>query len=265
MLILESIFVFMLGAICGSFFNVLILRKNTGESVVWDGSRCLSCNHKLLPSDLIPIFSYLILRGRCRYCGSRFSAQYPFVEFLIALLALAVYLKFRVFSPYSPVGEIPYSQWLFYFSAFSALFLVAAYDFRRKIIDSNFLYVFLAFSVLEAIWRWKLIADLEFAAQDIISSFVIALFFYLVWFFSGGRWMGRGDTDLAFATSLFLGYPLNIGMLLLSFWIGGLSGILLLLFRGNKYGLKSAIPLGPLLAVALFIAWYFGGFFSFLW
>ncbi len=77
--------------------------------------------------------------------------------------------------------------------------------------------------------------------------------------------MGRGDTDLAFVASLFLGFPLNIGMLLLSFWIGGFSGILLLVFRGSKYGLKSEIPFGPFLALALFIAWYFGGLFSFLW
>src|SRR3989344_9431032 len=247
MLILESIFVFALGAICGSFFNVLILRKNTGESVVWEGSRCLSCGHKLAPLDIIPIFSYLFLGGKCRYCGSKFSAQYPFVEFLVACLALAIYLKFAVISPYSPIGETPYLQWLFYFSAFSALFLVATYDFRQKIIDTHFLYVFLAFSALEAIWRWKLIMDLGFIAQDIISSFAIALFFYLVWFFSGGRWMGRGDTDLAFVASLFLGFPLNIGMLLLSFWIGGLTGILLLLFRGNKSGQKPEIPFGPYL------------------
>src|SRR3989338_151889 len=272
MLIMESIFVFMLGAIFGSFFNVLILRKNTGESVVWEGSRCLSCSHKLSFLDLIPIFGYFILRGKCRYCGSKFSAQYPLVEVFIALLALAIYLKFRVFSPYA-VSFTPYGlrlmayggRLLFYFSAFSALFLVAAYDFRRKIIDSHFLYVFLAFSAIEAVWRWRLLAGMEYVVQDIVSAFIIALFFYLVWFFSGGRWMGRGDTDLAFVASLFLGFPLNIGMLLLSFWIGGLTGILLLLFRGNKYGLKSEIPFGPFLAAALFIAWYFGGLFSFLW
>ena len=272
MLVLESIFVFALGAICGSFFNVLILRKNTGESVLWERSRCLSCNHQLSPLDLIPIFGYFILGGKCRYCGSKFSVQYVVVEFLVALLALSVYLKFTVFSSYATTA-VPYGswlmayggRWLFYFSAFSSLFLVAAYDFRQKVIERHFFSVFMAFSALEAVWRWKQLSGLEFVIQDIISAFVIALFFYLVWFFSDGRWMGRGDTDIAFAAALFLGFPLNIGMLLLSFWIGGFTGILLLVFRGSKYGLKSEIPFGPFLAAATFIAWYFGSVFSFLW
>ena len=238
-------FVFIFGLILGSFFNVVLLRKNTGESIVKNGSRCFSCGEELGPLEMIPVLSFLLQKGKCRHCGSRISWQYPAVEFLTGFLALAVYFKTGVSF-----------WWLFYFSALGALLLTALYDLRAKIIDRHFLYVFGVFALAEFLLRNPPAGGF---ADDLTSSFFIALFFYLMWRFSGGRWMGRGDADLAFFSALFLGWPQNLFMLFLAFWLGGILGAWLLLFGGGKFGLKTQIPFGPFLALATFFVWYFNG------
>lgn len=250
-------FVFIFGSIVGSFLNVVLLRKNTGESVVKGGSRCFSCGKNLRALEMIPILSFVLQGGKCRSCGSRISLQYPIVEFLVGSLALLIFLKFQVSS-----FKI-FALWVYYFAAFSPLFLIAAYDFKNKIIDSHFLYAFAAFSVVEFSRR----ADF---APDLISSFLIALFFYLLWQASSGRWMGRGDADLAFWAALFLGFPLNLAMLFFAFWLGGIVGsVLLFSAKGlaasasggkNRFGLKSEIPFAPFLAGAAFAVWIFQDF-----
>ncbi len=130
---------------------------------------------------------------------------------------------------------------------------MAAYDFRNKIIDKQFLYGFGIFAFVEFFARANF-------AGDLASSFFIALLFYFLWRFSGGIWMGRGDADLAFASAIFLGFPQNIFMLFLSFWTGAFVGIILLFSK--KFSLKSEIPFGPFLAASLFLVWYFDNFLS---
>ncbi len=163
------------------------------------------------------------------------------MELLTGLLAILIYIKLSV---------IGYGLFVYYFAAFSLLFLTAAYDFRNKIIDKHFLYGFGFFAFAEFLRRGL--------AVDLASSFLIALLFYFLWRFSSGLWMGRGDADLAFFTAIFLGFPQNIFMLLLSFWIGGLTGLVLL--SNKKFSLKSEIPFGPFLALSLFLTWYFDNF-----
>ncbi|MDP3935059.1 MAG: prepilin peptidase [Candidatus Giovannonibacteria bacterium] len=235
-------FYFIFGTIIGSFFNVVILRKNTGESIIKNGSRCFSCGKKLGPLEMIPVFSFLWQKGKCKHCGSKISWQYPAIELLTGFLALMVYFKTGISF-----------WWLFYFSALGALLLTALYDLRAKIIDRHFLYIFGVFAFIDFFFRKNFFSDL-------ISSFFIALFFYLIWRFSGGRWMGRGDADLAFFSALFLGWPQNLFMIFLAFWLGGILGAYLLIFKSKRFGLKSEIPFGPFLALAVFLVWYFSDF-----
>lgn len=239
---MAGIFFFLLGLIFGSFFNVVLLRKNTGESIMKNGSRCFSCGKKLGPQEMIPVLSFLRQKGRCRHCGSKISWQYPAVELISGLIALAVYLKTGVSF-----------WWFFYFATLSALFLAALYDLRAKIIDRHFLYIFGVFAFVDFLLRKNFTGDLT-------SSLFIALFFYLIWRFSGGRWMGRGDADLAFFSALFLGWPQNLFMIFLAFWLGGILGAYLLIFKSRHWGLKSEIPFGPVLALAVFLIWHFSGF-----
>lgn len=240
MLVFSVIF----GAIIGSFLNVVLLKKNTGESAMVGRSRCFSCGKNLSWFELIPIFSFIIQRGRCNKCGSKISIQYPVIEIITALLAVGINFQF-------PISNF---QFWFYFSAFCVLLLVAVYDFKHKIIDKHFLFIFGGFAVAEFILR-------NFNIKTALASAAIFYFFYLLWKLSDGKWMGRGDSDLAFFLALFLGYPLSLIMILISFWIGAIAGIgLLLLFR-SRFTIKSEVPFGPFLAVGSFIAWYLKDFF----
>ena len=232
--------VFAFGAIVGSFLNVLLFRKNTGESVMYSRSRCFLCGKKLSWFELIPILSFIIQRGKCRPppggCGSKISWQYPVVELTIAILSLTVATRLV------PYTVSSYGLWLmaygFYFSAFCSLFLIAAYDFKHKIIDRHFLYIFAGFSVAEFVWK-------NFNVSTTFSAGIVFLFFYSLWRFSGGRWMGRGDADLAFFLALFVGFPLSLFGFLGAFWIGAIVGIFLLLAPIKKFTIKSEVPFGP--------------------
>ncbi len=206
-------------------------------------SRCFSCGKNLSWFELIPILSFIIQRGRCSPpaggCGSKISWQYPIVELITALLAAV--LNF---------------QW-FYFAAFCALLLVAVYDFRHKIIDKHFLYIFAGFAIANLIYR-----NIEISKYlyDFLHAAVIFAFFYLLWRVSSGKWMGRGDSDLAFFLALFLGHPLSLFMVLFSFWFGAIVGILLLLKKSGRFTIKSEVPFGPFLAFGAFVSWYFKDF-----
>jgi len=89
----NALLFFVVGAVVGSFLNVVIYRLPRNESIAFPPSHCPKCNHKLAPWDLIPILSYLFLEGRCRYCGEPISWQYPVVETITGLLfAVASFL-----------------------------------------------------------------------------------------------------------------------------------------------------------------------------
>lgn len=136
------IFIFIFGAIIGSFLNVVILRYNTGESVVYSGSRCFSCGKKLTWSELIPIFSFLIQKGRCRQCKSKISPQYPIVELITALVFCAIFWKLNHQFDFYSVPSAAY--WL---AVFGSLIVISVYDFRHQIIPDKIVYllIFLAF------------------------------------------------------------------------------------------------------------------------
>ena len=246
--------VFSFGAMVGSFCNVVLLRKNTGETVVWGRSRCFSCGRELLWYDNIPIISFLFLRGQCRFCKSKISWQYPMVEAMVGLLALAIYANpAPTFAPLS----------IFYFATFVSLFFVAAYDARTKIVDRRLLRIFAFFALTAAFMRWSGAGSdaLDVFTKDFIAAGGIWFFFWAFWFFSKGRWMGRGDSSVAFWCALFLGFPLSISMLLFSYWIGGLVGlgILVAAYVRSQFSatLKMEIPFVPFLALGTFTVWFF--------
>jgi leader peptidase (prepilin peptidase)/N-methyltransferase len=247
--ILSSL-IFIFGTIIGSFLNVVILRHNTGESVIYSGSRCFSCGKRLSWYELIPIFSFLIQKGRCRKCKSRISWQYPIVEFITGLLFLAVAWKlgFQL-----EVG-IPY-----YWLIFSLLIVISVYDLRHQIIPSVFVYFFIFLSFLN-LFR---ISDFGFRISIVWSNLFAGIaflaFFALFWLVSKGKWMGLGDAKLALGIGWSLGAIHGLIAMLFSFWAGALTGIFLLLFAGRKFTIKSRIPFGPFLVLGMMIAFLFGG------
>ncbi len=239
-----EVFAFILGTIIGSFLNVVILRYNTGESVVQTGSRCFSCGKKLKWHELIPILSFIIQQGRCRNCKSKISIQYPIVEFLTGLIFL---LTFQI---------THYSLLItgYYFIIFSLLIVIAVYDVRHQIIPNGFVY---AFDILAFLNLFQ-VSSFKFQVSSFFAGIIFFSFFGLLWLLSKGTWMGFGDAKLALGIGWLMGSIKGILALILSFWTGAVVGIFLLFFLKDKYNIKSKIAFGPFLILGALIAFFFG-------
>jgi len=274
-------FVFIFGAVVGSFLNVVVLRYNTGRSITIERSQCFSCGKTLKWFELIPIFSFIAQRGRCRSCGSKISFQYITVEILTGLVFLLIFnYQFSITNEFS---NLLIFNILYLWTIFSILIAISVYDLRHKIIPDALVFLFVGFSFLKGLFdfldfgNWDLsgIWNLEFGIW-LAAGPLIALPFFLLWFFSRGRWMGFGDVKLALGIGWFLGLALGTYALLWSFWIGGafsLGALLLkyilsslegkssLFLRLKGLTIKSEIPFGPFLvlgtAVAFLLEWDF--------
>ena len=261
-----SILSFVFGTIIGSFLNVVILRYHTGLSV-WGGglapypsgargagSFCFSCGHKLSACDLVPVFSFLFLGGRCRYCKSKISWQYPIVEILTGLVFLSVVLKFSnlLLFPY-----IIYS--VFYILAFCFLIFISVYDFHHKIIPERPVWIFVILALLGSLFLQVYGANeaISYQLRALLASPLMAAPFFILWAVSRGRWMGLGDAKLALGLGFLLGSSGAITALFLSFILGALVSVFLLIFRGRRFTMKSEIPFGPFLVVASFLVFIF--------
>lgn len=241
---LIPIALFCLGAVLASFIGVIAERIYTGQSFSRGRSRCNSCARDLSARDLVPILSYLVSKGRCFSCGSRVPVSYIVLEATLA-------------------GVFAYSYFLFGLSLLLPLFLIivcvltfiVVYDLRHTIVPtvaSNVLLVLCAvFALLSA-------PSLEAFGAVLLVAGGVGSAFLLLHVLSGGRAMGLGDAPIVLALSLLSG-PYAFGGLLLSFWIGALYGIAVLVLRkgGPRMGLE--VPFVPFLALgylaALFFTW----------
>lgn len=256
MLFLFAIIFFVFGLIIGSFLNVVIFRFNSGKTL-GGRSKCLSCRQTLSWYELIPVFSFLGLRGRCKNCKTKISIQYPLVELAAGLIFTALFLKLQnvLFA-----DTFSFSIAYFYYAfSFSLLLVVAVYDLRHKIIPDRLVFIFGLFAFLGLFFfnsnlsvfypHWPSIWN--FLAGPLLASP-----FFFFWLVSGGRWMGLGDAKLAFGLGWLLGLSLSLSALVLAFWIGAVVGLLLIFFS-PKYGLKSEIPFAPYLVLGTLLAFLF--------
>ncbi len=230
------------GAVLGSFGNVLIFRLPKGRTL-GGRSKCPHCGHTLRWNDLVPVFSYLALLGRCRTCRKPISSQYPLVE--SASAGLAVLSLFIVPSlPLAPI--LFFALWL--------LLLLAVIDGRTGTVPDALSIPFIALSILFALLREPLAIGI---AVDLALAILIgAGFFGAQWIMSRGRWVGSGDIFIAAGIAALLGSPvlavIAIGM---SYILGALFAVVLLLLRQKT--LASHLAFGPFLAC--------GGLLTLLW
>ena len=236
-----AIVIFFLGLIFGSFANVIILRLNTGESLIFKDSRCFYCSQKLQWFELIPVASFLVLRGRCRSCKSRISWQYPAVELASGFLFLLIYVSTTTPINIWSLGLATAFFWL--------LLVISVYDIRHKIIPNSLVYLVVAIAFLSLIVGQQL-------AQNLISGIALFSFFAFLWWVSKGQWMGFGDAKLALAIGIFLGWPLSLVGVLVSFWVGALFGLVLIFLR--RLHLKTHVPFGPFLSIGALTAFLWG-------
>jgi leader peptidase (prepilin peptidase) / N-methyltransferase len=247
-----------LGSIIGSFLNVVVLRK--GVASLAGRSSCPSCGKVISYYDLVPVFSWLILRGRCRNCGSGISAQYPLVEagtaLLFALVGTAAFPGFllsaeAVFVLLVQLGIV------------SLLVVITVYDLRHTIIPDEWSYVFAVLALVLAYTQSPTLATL-------LSGPVAAVPLFFLWLVSRGRWMGLGDPKLALGIGWLLGFPLGVVAIFVSFIIGTFVLVPMLVYErlvthngGNTHEnsgltMKSEVPFGPFLIASCLIFWVIG-------
>lgn len=227
-------FLFIFGAIIGSFVNVLIDRLPGGENFWSVRSRCESCNKRLKPLDLIPIISFILLQGKCRYCHAKIPPRIFIVELISGLLFMLLWLLFPMLD-------------LFTVSAVISLTLLAIFfiDLEQGVIPDILIFLFLLLAVLWAIFTRGVF--LEHAASA-VGAF---LFFGTIFALTRGRGMGFGDVKLAIPLGLLLGFPSTVFAVYIAFLTGAVIA-LILVAAGKKKFHGSTIPFGPFLCIGIF-------------
>jgi leader peptidase (prepilin peptidase)/N-methyltransferase len=220
----------LMGAVIGSFLNVVAHRVPLGESLVSPGSHCPDCGAPVRPYDNIPVVSWLLLRGRCRSCGMRISARYPLVE-LATAIAFAAVVAVRGFDN-DLILELP---------LVAALIALAAIDFDHKLLPNKIVYPLAAYGVIAT-----LLVDQDDLVENLIAG-AGAFLFLLVAVIAYPRGMGMGDVKLAGAMGLYLGLSV-IPALLVAFLSGSLVGVVIIAREGAA-GRKKAVPFGVFLAL----------------
>ncbi len=250
-----GIFIFILGMIIGSFLNVVIYRFNTGRGL-GGRSLCFTCRRTLSWHELVPIVSYITQRGKCHGCQSKISVQYPIVEAITGFVFLSIFLK---------VLSLPFTnQWVavfymvFYMYLFALCIVISVYDFHHKIISDKPVWLFNFLTLVSTVFVFG--SRFSITTPSLLALFagpITAAPFFLLWYFTKGRGMGFGDVKLALGVGWLLGLSASIAAFVLSFWIGALVSVSVLLILGKKINLKLQIPFGPFLCTATFLVFIF--------
>ena len=246
----------LLGIAIGSFLNVCIDRLPAGKSLMSPPSHCDACQHRLSPKDLIPIVSYLWLRGRCRYCQAHIPLRPLIVELGSGLLFFLIFWRYGLSAEFAITA--------FYCCIFVVILFI---DWEHKLILNKITYpaavaalVILAVDFFLA--RPGLFADLIFLPEPKILSGIIGgatgFFFFLIVLLIYPRGMGAGDVKMAGLIGLVTGFPLVLIALFIGIVVGGLVAIMLLLFR--KKGRKDLIPYGTFLALGPIVTLLWGNY-----
>ncbi|MCM1990847.1 prepilin peptidase [Oceanirhabdus seepicola] len=238
-------FIFLIGISIGSFLNVCIYRIPQEESLI-PSSHCKACGYGLKVKDLVPIFSYMFLKGKCRSCGKKISMQYPLIEFINGTLYLLLYIKFGftlIFVKYAVIGSI--------------LIVLALIDYNTQYVYSIVSWSSIIVSVI--------FVFIQFLNKEDVSSYIIAALIGVIVF--GGinlfskiifkkQGLGGGDVEVILCMALTLGLSKFILSFFLSVTIGAILSIIALGFKKIKRG--EYVPFVPFLALGTFITMFFG-------
>lgn len=247
--ILFSTFVFLYGIVIGSFLNVCIYRLPKKENIVTTRSHCMQCGYQLKWYDLVPLFSWLVLGGRCRNCKAKISVQYPIIEALNGVLYLVVFARFGVSI-----------ECLLFCLLVSALLVLSVIDFRTFEIPFG---INIFIGVLGLV---RILSDRANWAEYVIGFFAVSAFLYVLFLATKGQGIGGGDIKLMAASGLLLGWQCNI----LAFLLGCIIGSVCHLMRMRLTKEGHVLALGPYLSVGIWLAALWGQelidwYFSLLW
>lgn len=272
-------FVGFLGIVFGSFVNALVWRLHEQEDLLYDksGNRrksiskrdksrlsdlsilkgrsmCVDCGHTLSAKDLIPLLSWLSMKGKCRYCSHKISWQYPIVELFTGFMfGLSV-----VFWPYEFGGVVwagLFALWLVMIVVFVAL---SVYDMRWMLLPNKLVFVlqFMAL-IFTVVLAFQLKHSGEALLTPVWGVVFLAGLFWVMYVVSRQQWIGGGDVKLAVALGLIVGGPINaLLVVFVSALLGSLVGIPVMII--SKKGRQTRIPFGPFLMVSTVLVFWFG-------
>lgn len=237
--VVYSIFMFLFGIVFGSFFNVVGLRVPKGESIVTPPSHCTNCNRRLTVVDLVPVFSYILLRGKCRTCGSKISPIYFITEFVTGLLFVFSYIQLGI--------SLELGVILLFISLLMIIFVS---DMAYMEIPDKVLSFFLPFLMLG-----RVLSPLNPWWDTIVGAVVGFGVLFLIAIISNGK-MGGGDIKLFFLIGLVLGTINTLLTLFIASIIGLFLGTIQLYLQ--KKGLREGFPFGPSICLASVIVYFYG-------
>ncbi|RJO59515.1 prepilin peptidase [Candidatus Parcubacteria bacterium] len=240
--IIIYIFTFLFGACVGSFLNVVIYRLPRKRKFLdfQQRSKCPRCRHLLSFWDLIPVFSFIFLKGKCRFCRKRISWQYPLVELMTGLIFVLIYWQYGL-AWQSLIGLI----------GVSVLIVLAFIDGLHKIVPDQ-----ISLPAIAIIFCLQILVNPGEYLSLILGGIFGATWFWLQWLISKGKWVGSGDIRLGALLGVFLGLGSALLAIFSAYIIGSLWAIQLLI-RG-KVRLKSQLPFGIFLGILGIVCFIFG-------
>lgn len=239
MILWNAVLCFIGGLLVGSFLSMLIPRLHFEEKGIVSGrSHCANCKKTLRARDLIPLFSYLWLRGKCQACKKTISFWYPVTELVSALLFAALYLQVQNWELF---------MWLA--PHFFVLLFIFFYDLRYQEIHDAVMLPAIVFAFIATFW----IGDVR---SGLIGAAVGVVFFGLQYLVSRGKWIGSGDLRIGAFMGFMLAWPMTLLAIMVSYVIGSIVSLYLLATKAATA--KTAIPLGPFLVAGTVLAFFFG-------
>ncbi|MBI4994700.1 prepilin peptidase [Candidatus Peregrinibacteria bacterium] len=290
------IILFLFGLGMGSFLNVLSIRYNPDGKLfdmkrLGGRSHCMHCNHGLRWFDLLPLVSFILLAGRCRYCGKSIAWQYPLVELLSGLVFLVTPIYLNSFYSINTESFLSFDAPLLYYSlvilwilVLFTLLAMSVIDIREYLIPNELNLLLGIFGVLITVilslepifvsplrqsffrhYSLMFSSSQNILLMHLLGMIVGGLLFGLLAFSSRGRAMGYGDVKLGLAAGIALGWPDIVLAMILSFILGGLAGVSLILSK--KKSMRDLLPFAPFFVLGFVITFFFGaellnGYFS---
>lgn len=242
-----TIIAFITGITLGSFYNVCIYRIPQKQSIASPPSHCYNCNTRLKPQDLIPILSWVTLKGKCRYCSQKISPRYPLIELLTGILFTTIFLNFGY------TFSTPYYMFLT-----SLLLIITFIDLDHYIIPDGLLIIGSIASLIVNTLGYGITLKESLLGGLICGGGTLAVI-YLIELLIKKEVMGGGDIKLFAMLGLFLGIKLGALTILLSIYVGAIYGIATIVYsKIKKIEYNSMIPYGPFISVAAFIVLLYG-------
>jgi len=245
--------VFILGLIIGSFLNVCIYRLPLEQSIIKPPSHCINCGTRLELLDLVPVLSYIFLKGKCRHCGVKISAKYPAVELLTALLFTLLFYKYSL--------SIYFIAAIYITAILIAVFFI---DYEHKIIPDELVIaglvggiILVIYNIFNPIWIygdrnwWNPLVGMVTGSGFLFIVALIGLIIYKT-----DDAMGMGDVKIFAPIGIFLGWKMTILALTISIFLCGIISLSLIITRLKSR--QDAIPFGPFIVIGTFVTLMWG-------